>query len=112
MQANTRDLAKWHVDHAAQAQPVLVRLAGFRVGEALCGHVTSEHLYARSLASIEAIIGQFFAAILLTRLAMLAVLSGECPPAVSASHCRRSARTSDSAPSRLLMIQNNIRLRA
>src|SRR6478609_11662947 len=25
-QANTRDLAKWHVDHAAHSQPVLVRL--------------------------------------------------------------------------------------
>src|SRR6185312_16896965 len=25
-QANARDLAKWHVDHAAHSQPVLVRL--------------------------------------------------------------------------------------
>jgi hypothetical protein len=25
-QANTRDLAKWHVDHAAHSQPILVRL--------------------------------------------------------------------------------------
>src|SRR5262252_4791862 len=28
-QANTRDLAKWHVDHAAHSQPVLVRLTVF-----------------------------------------------------------------------------------
>src|SRR5499427_7240929 len=31
-QANTRDLAKWHVDHAAHSQPVLVRLTVFRHG--------------------------------------------------------------------------------
>src|SRR5262245_54949580 len=31
-QANTRDLAKWHVDHAAHSQPVLVRLTVFHHG--------------------------------------------------------------------------------
>src|SRR5262249_6137974 len=31
-QANTRDLAKWHVDHTAQSQPVLVRLTFFHHG--------------------------------------------------------------------------------
>src|SRR6516162_9796180 len=25
-QANTRDLTKWHVDHAAHSQPILIRL--------------------------------------------------------------------------------------
>src|SRR6516164_7791988 len=28
-QANTRDLAKWHVDHATHSQPVLIRLTVF-----------------------------------------------------------------------------------
>src|SRR5262245_35543906 len=32
-QANTRDLAKWHVDHAAHPQPVLVQLSVFTTGE-------------------------------------------------------------------------------
>src|SRR5215510_9278356 len=31
-QANARDLAKWHVDHAAHSQPVLVGLTVFRHG--------------------------------------------------------------------------------
>ena len=31
-QANTRDLAKWHVDHAAHSQPVLVELSVSRHG--------------------------------------------------------------------------------
>src|SRR6516165_10650826 len=30
--ANTRDLAKWHVDQAAHSQPVLVRLTAFHHG--------------------------------------------------------------------------------
>ena len=43
-QANTRDLAKWHVDHAAHSQPVLVRLtashgSGFLLtSRRMCNH--------------------------------------------------------------------------
>jgi hypothetical protein len=37
-QANTCDLAKWHIDHAAHSQPVFVRLAFLTIGEGLCGH--------------------------------------------------------------------------
>src|SRR5215467_1078523 len=31
-QANTRDLAKWYVDHAAHSQPVLVQVTVFHHG--------------------------------------------------------------------------------
>src|SRR6516225_1111515 len=33
--ANARDLLKWHVDHAAHSQPVLVRLTVFHHGRVL-----------------------------------------------------------------------------
>src|SRR6516164_9170183 len=42
-QANTRDLAKWHVDHAAHSQPVLVRLTVFHHGRGSLWTSTRTH---------------------------------------------------------------------
>src|SRR5215472_16154244 len=58
-QANTRDLAKWHVDHAAHSQPVFLRLTVSSHGEgSLLTRRTYNHSLMFSATSIEGLIDQ------------------------------------------------------
>src|SRR6516162_1019610 len=56
-QANTRDLAKGHVDHAAHSQPVLVRLTVFHHGRGSL--LTSSRTYNHWLMILEFLLNSF-----------------------------------------------------
>ena len=56
-QANTRDLAKWHVDHTAQSQPVLVRLTVFHPWKRLEALACALHCEPNDLLMLPAIEG-------------------------------------------------------